>query len=360
LQAIPKTDLDQIYFKVWSEAGEPPVANYGEQHALDNPTSLQKIIHDVLNSHQVPPASTPSASSLPQAPVSAAISLPVDPSSPSEQIKSRAQALGFIIFYDEKTDPLTGVFGNFHPCSIPFQGRFYGNSEAIFQSQKYTDQPQIADLFTAQTTGDQAVSLSKQHRMTAARLSQWDSTTSAGNKFEAMMNALRAKFWTNPPLKEILMATGSAYLCEHLPDANRSDTCWSDGFKGTGGNELGKALMRLRGEFGGTGLVGSPWGDLNGPRNYSYASNSSPSLITTTLTTPTPQPLTATREVCILPSCNRPRYERHEFCSISHAQLYNDPKNCDNCHERPKFVETTGRVHNYCGRSCAQLAQQKK
>lgn len=359
LQAIPKTELDQIYFKVWHEAGEPPVANYGEQHALDNPTSLQKIIHDVLNSLQVRSASEPSTSSLPQAPISAAISTPIDPNSPSEQIRARAQALGFIIFYDEKTDPLTGGFGNFHPCLVPYHGKLFGNAEAAFQSQKYIDQPEIYNLFNDQTTGDQAVSLSKQHRMTAVRLSQWDSQSS-GNKIDVMTSVLRVKFETNPPLKEILMATGSAYLCEHLPDAYRSDTCWSDGFNGTGGNELGKALMRLRGEFGGTGIVASPWGNLNGPRNYSYASNSLHSLVTPTLTAPTPQPLIATREVCILPSCNKPRYEGHQFCTITHARLYNDPKNCDNCHERPKFVETSGRIHNYCGRSCAQLAQQKK
>ena len=42
------------------------------------------------------------------------------------------------------------------------------------------------------------------------------------------------------------MATGSAYLVEHLPDANRSDRFWSDGFDGTGLNQLGICLMKLR------------------------------------------------------------------------------------------------------------------
>lgn len=352
LQSLPQPQLDQIYYKIWHQAGEPPVADYGVQHAFDDPAKLHQIVHDVLQSQQTPSSPHSSCAALPQAPTPAATTTPVHQSTPSEQIAARAQAYGAIIFYDQNADPLTCVFGNFHPCLFQSvfqdQWKLFGNAEAAFQCQKYTDQPQIAALFTVHTTGDQAVALSRQYPMTPQRLSQWDSPA-PGNKIDAMMNVLRCKFGGNPDLKTMLMATGSAYLCEHLPDAHRRDNFWSDGFDGSAPNELGKALMRLRGEYGGTGEVQSPWGTLNGPAHLTYPS---------ALPAQTPQPLNAAREVCILPSCTRPRYEGHQFCSLTHAQLYNS--NCDNCHDRPKFVETSGRVHNYCGRSCAQIAQLKK
>lgn len=174
------------------------------------------------------------------------------------QISARAKKDGFISFYLDSIDPLTGFLGNFHICQNPidFGGRKYSNSEAIFQSQKYTDQPLIFAQFNQATDGEQAFSIANNpsNKMTTKRKTEWVSTTPHVNSIDITMNILRAKFGQNPSLQAKLLATGNAYLVEHNPKKGR-DNFWSDDNDGTGLNMLGVCLMRLRKEYGGTGEV---------------------------------------------------------------------------------------------------------
>ena len=297
-------------------------------------------------------------------------STPVMHSAPATQadaIRERAKC-GYITFYDDKEDPLTGCFGNFHRCphSIAFDGKQFSNSEAIFQSRKFTDQPAIFSQFTSATSGDQAVSIAKGNTMSNSRLLEWDSTKPHVNKIDVMMNALRAKFGQNPELKEMLMATGSAYLCEHLPDGHRKDTFWSDGFNGTGGNNLGKCLMRLRGEYGGTGIVASPWGAQSGPGPVSFATLSSRSTLSVAPIPSTHTPSVATThhvgvgQICMLPTCSKAVYQGYQFCGKTHGQEFvNSPLygRCVQCNTQPKFYDrAASRLHQYCGKTCAKAA----
>ncbi len=257
---------------------------------------------------------------------------------PSQKIADLARNQGFISFYDDQTDSLTGCFGNFHQCPnlIEFDGNKYANSEAIFQSRKFTDQPGIFAQFSNQVDGDRAVRIARDNKMTPTRLKEWDDLQQPGvNKVDVMMDALRAKFGQNPALKEMLMATGDAYLVEHLPDAQRRDRFWSDGFDGSGPNYLGECMMRIRGEYGGTGAVAKP-------RSYLLMLQSQSSVISA----PTvPQALIYN---LLVPQLGNPSG------SLSNR--------CVHCHEREKYVErdtmtgTIKRVHDYCGRTCAQKA----
>jgi len=70
-----------------------------------------------------------------------------------------------------------------------------------------------------------------------------------GYNVPAMEAVLAAKF-SDPALQAGLMATGDAYLLEHNSVTGR-DHFWSDNNDGTGGNHLGKALMRLRATLSG-------------------------------------------------------------------------------------------------------------
>ncbi|MBS0606534.1 MAG: hypothetical protein KF898_07885 [Parachlamydiales bacterium] len=58
-----------------------------------------------------------------------------------------------------------------------------------------------------------------------------------------------------------------------------------------------------------------------------------------------------------LPTCNKPKHENFEFCSTTHAVAYN--RLCDRCHIWPK-LESSGKVHSYCGNLCEQIAKLQK
>ena len=57
-----------------------------------------------------------------------------------------------------------------------------------------------------------------------------------------MYDACLAKFSQHPDLKQLLLSTGDAIIIEHT----KNDNYWGDGGDGTGRNQLGKTLMRVR------------------------------------------------------------------------------------------------------------------
>lgn len=54
LRSLPQEQQDMIFYKIWHQAGEPPVANYGQKHVFDDPFKLQQFIHEVLGVDQAP------------------------------------------------------------------------------------------------------------------------------------------------------------------------------------------------------------------------------------------------------------------------------------------------------------------
>ncbi len=252
--------------------------------------------------------------------------------SPAQQIAQRARLQGYISFYDSHTDALTCCFGNFYGCRIEFGQKYYQNSEAVFQAQKFTDQSHIMSLFPNVDAAD-AVTIARKNSMTPNRLKEWDSQTPGVNKVDVMMNALRAKFGQNPNLKEMLMATGDAFIVERLPDATRRDKFWSDGFDGTGENMLGICLMRLRKEYGGTGVVGK----ATQYTGMLYQSSSAANF--------------QAQQAAQVAQYHLQQTQPTNF----QAQLALQTK-CIHCKTKPKFIETSGKIHDYCGKTCAKQA----
>jgi ribA/ribD-fused uncharacterized protein len=62
-----------------------------------------------------------------------------------------------------------------------------------------------------------------------------------------MRDAVLAKFTQHPELQEILLATGDRKIFEHTA----TDDFWGDGGDGSGRNQLGQILMRVRAELRG-------------------------------------------------------------------------------------------------------------
>lgn len=120
---------------------------------------------------------------------------------------------------------------NYHPCSVTYEGRTYGSSEAAYHASKFPAAER--DEFT-RLGADASKKLSRKKGVDAA---WWDA-----RKERVMAEIVWAKFSQNPDLAEKLLVTGERDL-EEL-------NWWGDKFWGTvngeGKNVLGEILMQVR------------------------------------------------------------------------------------------------------------------
>ncbi len=198
---------------------------------------IQAVLMEVKPTH---PATTPRA-------LKDRILEALNPETPSIQILPSKDKIDHLCF----TETSTFEFASAYPCKIEFGGKHYSNAVACFLAQQYIDQPQIMELLTQCETAEEALFLCATRPMTKERKLLWENPHAEHiNKNDVMMHVLRAKFGQNPELKEKLKATCGMYLV-----AQGNDPYWNDGFNGTGENKLGIALMCLRREYDGTGIV---------------------------------------------------------------------------------------------------------
>ncbi|KAG6369588.1 DUF1768-domain-containing protein [Boletus reticuloceps] len=151
---------------------------------------------------------------------------------------AHAHARPKILFYD-KHKPYY-EFTNFSPHEVVYEGRCYPTSEHLFQAFKFLDgHPQIAERI--RTCGPKPIrAFDEAHRHKTAVRSDWSQV-----HISKMETALNLKFTQHQDLKQMLLDTGDAELLEDSP----RDWFWGIGADGTGNNELGKMLMRLRDEL---------------------------------------------------------------------------------------------------------------
>lgn len=142
--------------------------------------------------------------------------------------------------------------GNFWISSVTItppnqpSGTFH-TAEAAFQATKWWQNASIRQKFENAPDGNAAFHI----RNHAGPQTNHD--WAGFGRIGAMEAVLKSKF-QEPTLANLLLCTGEAYLLEHNSHTNR-DKFWSDNCDGTGGNQLGLALMRLRSELnGGTSL----------------------------------------------------------------------------------------------------------
>lgn len=128
---------------------------------------------------------------------------------------------------------------NMSTAVFEWDGRTYRNSEAAFQSAKSQD-PEERDQFSTY-----AGVVAKRAGKRVNLRSDWESV-----KVGIMREIVRAKFSQNPDLLKKLLDTGDAELVE---GNSWHDTFWGvDQTTGEGENHLGKILMEIRAELGGT------------------------------------------------------------------------------------------------------------
>jgi len=143
-----------------------------------------------------------------------------------------------IYFYD-RGKPFF-EFTNFSLHSIEYDRKLYATAEHLYQAFKFmTTDPALAELIRTQPSARAARKEAGYQR--AHQRSDWFEVN-----VEVMDDILHAKFIQHEDLREKLLETGNRELIEDSPD----DLFWGIGRDGQGRNELGKALMRLRGRLG--------------------------------------------------------------------------------------------------------------
>jgi ribA/ribD-fused uncharacterized protein len=128
-----------------------------------------------------------------------------------------------------------GEFSNFYSAPIELDGYTWPTTEHYFQAQKYiSDETHFKNVLQLATPRE-AFNYVRIHK--SAVRSDW-----ANVKDDVMYKACMAKFQQHPKLKELLLSTGDRTLVEHT----KNDSYWGDGGDGTGRNQLGITLMKVR------------------------------------------------------------------------------------------------------------------
>lgn len=137
-------------------------------------------------------------------------------------------------------------FGNFweSPVTITPPGLPSGSfhtAEAAFQATKWWQNENIRQQFETALTGDDAFHI-RNHAGP-----QTNHNWAGFGRIGAMEAVLQSKF-QDSKLAAALSETGDAYLLEHSSSSHR-EGFWSDKCDGSGENQLGLALMRLRSQL---------------------------------------------------------------------------------------------------------------
>ncbi|KIO18860.1 hypothetical protein M407DRAFT_31478 [Tulasnella calospora MUT 4182] len=138
-------------------------------------------------------------------------------------------SMDMLRFYDQ-----TGPFfelSNYAPYPVTWGGKAYPTAEHLFQASKATEH--------IRRGGDQPQFAYNESRKWAPEIRpDWK-----GKSMGIMRGILSLKFTQHPRLQRLLLDTGDKFL---VFNAGKDDDFWGNGAGGTGRNELGIALMRLR------------------------------------------------------------------------------------------------------------------
>ena len=138
-----------------------------------------------------------------------------------------------IKFY--KTNAPYGFLNNFYHARFFIYGNWWNFVESAYQSKKTVNPAEKEQIWAAKTPRE-----ARDLGQKVAMYDLWED-----DKIEVMYQCCLAKFTQNMNLMIRLLETGDEELIEDSP----VDYFWGCGANGTGRNELGKVLMRIRKEL---------------------------------------------------------------------------------------------------------------
>jgi len=139
-----------------------------------------------------------------------------------------------IPFYESTTF----VFHNFSAHKIEHKGRTYPTLEHAYHAAKFSN-PAIQDEVSNAGTPLEAKYLAN-IKYKDSKLPDWNSL-----KTGVMLELLRAKAMQHAEVRNALLNTGGELIVEESID----DYFWGSGKDGTGQNQTGKLLMKIRDEL---------------------------------------------------------------------------------------------------------------
>jgi len=140
-----------------------------------------------------------------------------------------------IFFYSEKER--FGFLSNFYPSPIIMGKKVWPTVEHYFQAQKF-DNSKHQEKIRKACSPTMAAHLGRSRKIQVRR--KWNDI-----RVNVMHLALYEKFNQHEDLRRELVSTGTKTLVEHT----ENDNFWGDGGDGSGKNQLGKLLMKIREKF---------------------------------------------------------------------------------------------------------------
>ena len=131
------------------------------------------------------------------------------------------------------------VFSNFSAHQVNYEGANYPTAEHAFHAQKFNNKDlrnQIKNCPSPIAAWELALKFKPQRR------SDWNDV-----KVGILTDIIRNKVNQNTDVKEALMATND----EEIVELNPNDDFWGNGPDGSGQNQTGKILMKVRDELRG-------------------------------------------------------------------------------------------------------------
>lgn len=159
-----------------------------------------------------------------------------------------------VIKFHNKGEPYF-EFTNSYSVPVTIGTTTYKSTEHYFQSRKFTAHQGIVDLILSANTPEQAVQIAENNK--ALVDATWNTI-----RDRTMYDAIKAKFTQHPDLKEMLKNTRSAKLIFN----NSTDEYWGVGATGTGYNQLGRLLTKLRNDL--TSMTGGGMSDMDAKQKY--------------------------------------------------------------------------------------------
>lgn len=127
---------------------------------------------------------------------------------------------------------------NYAPYPVTYRGKVYPTAEHLFQARKFLDhRPLIAEHIRRG---------SEQPHFATEAAPRWAPESRPDwreKRVEIMEEIIELKFTQHETLRSLLLNTGDRIL---IYSSGTSDDFWGEGARGTGQNEMGRALMRIR------------------------------------------------------------------------------------------------------------------